>query len=73
MHEFPELCIFAYDTARPVGVIICRLDRRKTGILRGYIGMLTVDKSYRHKGIGASFTHTHKRAHPSGNHLALID
>ncbi|CAG5107530.1 Oidioi.mRNA.OKI2018_I69.chr1.g3371.t1.cds [Oikopleura dioica] len=35
-----------------IGAIVCKLDRHKNIIRRGYIAMLAVDKRYRKRGIG---------------------
>ncbi|KAJ2722351.1 N-alpha-acetyltransferase 30 [Coemansia sp. Benny D115] len=52
--------------ARCVGVVICKMeehrrrgvdgyfDDEKTSLMRGYIGMVAVDKKYRKRGIGSS-------------------
>ncbi|EDQ85413.1 uncharacterized protein MONBRDRAFT_29305 [Monosiga brevicollis MX1] len=56
IRNWPQLCHLAYDGDRMVGVVICRLTHHKSGTLRGYIGMLAVDKDYRKRGIGSALT-----------------
>jgi len=40
------------DGDRCVGAIVCKLDRHKGCMRRGYIAMLAVDHEYRKLGIG---------------------
>ena len=44
----------AVDGERCVGAIVCKLDRHKGCMRRGYIAMLAVDDEYRRLGIGLS-------------------
>ena len=42
----------AYDTDdNPVGVVVCKQERHKSGLMRGYIAMLSIRKSHRRMGI----------------------
>ena len=50
LHQWPRLCICAYDNDRMIGTIVCKAEVER-GIMRGYIAMLTVDEAYRKKGI----------------------
>lgn len=43
---------FKADHVDPVGVIICKMDKHRGKLLRGYIAMLVVEKEERGKGIG---------------------
>jgi len=47
----------AVDGDRCVGAIVCKLDRHKGCMRRGYIAMLAVDHEYRKLGIGLSRCH----------------
>ncbi|KAJ9084540.1 N-alpha-acetyltransferase 30 [Entomophthora muscae] len=53
---WPELSFLAKDcTGKIIGAVVSKLDQHRGGPrLRGYIAMLAVDKSYRHRGIGSS-------------------
>ena len=42
----------AVDGDRCVGAIVCKLDKHKGSVRRGYIAMLAVDHDYRKLGIG---------------------
>jgi len=44
----------AVDGDRCIGAIVCKLDRHKGCMRRGYIAMLAVDHEYRKLGIGLS-------------------
>jgi len=44
----------AMDGDRCIGAIVCKLDRHKGCMRRGYIAMLAVDHEYRKQGIGMS-------------------
>ncbi|CAG0920791.1 unnamed protein product [Notodromas monacha] len=54
IHNWPKLCFLAVDGSRCVGAIVCKLDLHKHLVSRGYIAMLTVDKSYRKQRIGTT-------------------
>jgi N-alpha-acetyltransferase 30 len=56
---WPQLCHFCYVADKPVGVVVCKIDKRKNGKRRGYLGMIVVLKDYRRYGIGASFPLLH--------------
>jgi len=45
----------AMDGDTCIGAIVCKLDRHKGCMRRGYIAMLAVDHEYRKLGIGLSF------------------
>jgi len=56
LHNWPNLCVFAYIGDDPVGVVVCKIDEEPDGsgaATRGYIGMLAVDTSRRRHGIGS--------------------
>lgn len=55
LNQWPELCELAHNSeGELIGVIVCKVDKHKSGKNRGYIGMLAVDKRYRNRGIGSS-------------------
>lgn len=55
LSQWPFLCHLAIsDTDEAFGCIIGKMDRHRNGRMRGYIGMLTVKKEYRHLGVGMS-------------------
>ena len=49
---WPQLCHFCYVDGEPVGVVVCKIDRHKSGTLRGYLGMIVVKNEHRKRGIG---------------------
>jgi len=54
LNNWPELCFLAMSSAREcVGVIVCKLDQHRE-MLRGYIGMLVVDKRARKAKLGSA-------------------
>ncbi|KHJ90424.1 acetyltransferase, GNAT family [Oesophagostomum dentatum] len=54
IHNWPELCLLAYDTASKtyVGAVVCKLDRNAEGRRKGYLAMLAIDESCRRLGLG---------------------
>ncbi|PIO75744.1 acetyltransferase, GNAT family [Teladorsagia circumcincta] len=54
IHNWPELCVLAYDTATDsyVGAVVCKLDRNAEGRRKGYLAMLAIDELYRKLGLG---------------------
>ncbi|EDV38901.1 uncharacterized protein Dana_GF25035 [Drosophila ananassae] len=52
VYNWPDLCLFAMDGDRYVGVIVSKLDMTLPGVPQGYIAMLAVDEAYRKQGIG---------------------
>ena len=54
LRNWPYLCQLAFlpETQECFGCIIGKMDRHRNGLMRGYIGMLTVKKKYRHLGVG---------------------
>lgn len=61
LNNWPHLCFIAkigvdkFDGSdvnnEPAGAIVCKLDRHKSGLMRGYIAMLVVEARYRKRGI----------------------
>ncbi|KAL2868346.1 peptide alpha-N-acetyltransferase MAK3 [Aspergillus lucknowensis] len=60
LYQWGDLCFMAFDndpldpdpdSARMVGVVVCKLEPHRGGPLRGYIAMLAVKEEYRGKGI----------------------
>ena len=51
-------CIQAYpsQSSDPVGVVVCKQSMHRDVTNRGYIAMLSVHKSWRKRGIGASLS-----------------
>jgi len=65
LHNWPELTILALLDNKPVGCIVCKVDKDKEPPIEGepipehgYIGMLTVDKTLRRSGIGSKLVNT---------------
>ncbi|KAH8303766.1 hypothetical protein KR018_001539, partial [Drosophila ironensis] len=52
VYNWPDLCFFAKDGDRYVGVIVCKVEMSVEMVLEGYIAMLAVDVAYRKRGIG---------------------
>jgi peptide alpha-N-acetyltransferase len=58
VHNWPNLSICVYaknketNERKMIGTIVCKADT-EFGYMAGYIAMLTVDKEYRHFGIGS--------------------
>ena len=46
------LTLQAHSDSKCVGAIVCKLDKHRGAIQRGYIAMLAVDKDFRKKKIG---------------------
>ncbi|TIA73774.1 hypothetical protein E3P81_01592 [Wallemia ichthyophaga] len=65
VHTWPQLTFLAHDhttaqsqtqslaqnSALAVGVVVCKQERHKSGLMRGYIAMLSVRTDYRKRGI----------------------
>lgn len=49
---WPKLCYMAMAEGRCVGVVVCKLDRHREQLMRGYIAMLVVDKPFRKRQLG---------------------
>ncbi|XP_016993854.2 uncharacterized protein Naa30B [Drosophila takahashii] len=56
VYNWPDLCFFALDGDRYVGVIVCKLETTIEGAQIGYIAMLAVDVEYRKRGIGRALS-----------------
>jgi peptide alpha-N-acetyltransferase len=67
IYNWPDLCVLAYvdDAGKRgggksdgddgmVAVIVCKAEPHRLGAMRGYLGMLAVDKAFRKRGIGSS-------------------
>merc|ERR1712178_178359 len=54
INNWPSLCILALIGERCVGVVVNKLERHRSGTLRGYIAMLAVDKEMRKMKIGTT-------------------
>lgn len=54
LNNWPELCFMAIDrpTSQCVGVIVCKLEKHRE-MMRGYVGMLVVDKRARKLRLGS--------------------
>ncbi|KAH8379360.1 hypothetical protein KR009_004355, partial [Drosophila setifemur] len=52
VYNWPDLCFFALDGDRYIGVVVCKLEMGISGMQQGYIAMLAVDVEYRKRGIG---------------------
>ena len=55
---WPDLCEMCFDEDTLIGVVLCKIDRHKSGTLRAYIGMLAVEKAFRHRGIAMKLVET---------------
>ncbi|KIO27811.1 hypothetical protein M407DRAFT_188718 [Tulasnella calospora MUT 4182] len=55
LNQWPHLAYIAYTdhSTKPVGVIVSKQEIHKSGVNRGYIAMLSVDKRFRKRGIGS--------------------
>ena len=54
VNRWPQLCEMVHNEAQElVGVVVCKIDKHKSGRMRGYIGMLAVDPRYRKRGIAS--------------------
>ncbi|KDO32434.1 hypothetical protein SPRG_02910 [Saprolegnia parasitica CBS 223.65] len=53
LYSWPELCVLARSEGVIVGAIVCRLEETQ-GVIKGYIAMLAVEKSFRKHGIGSA-------------------
>lgn len=55
LNQWPHLAYIAYTdlSTKPVGVIVSKQEVHKSGVNRGYIAMLSVDKRFRKRGIGS--------------------
>ncbi|CDO92561.1 unnamed protein product [Kluyveromyces dobzhanskii CBS 2104] len=53
LNQWPDLTYLAWDEGvdKPIGCIVCKSDLHNGVRLRGYIGMLAVEKQYRGQGI----------------------
>lgn len=52
LNQWPNLCFVAKNSSNDlIGVVICKLEPHRNVRIRGYIGMLAVQKEYRGKGI----------------------
>lgn len=54
LRQWPYLCYLAVDPTNDhcFGCVVAKMDVHRDRTLRGYIGMLTVEKEYRHLGVG---------------------
>jgi peptide alpha-N-acetyltransferase len=56
LNTWPHLCLLAIDTSaenKIIGVIVNKKEVHRNRTQRGYIGMLAVAESYRHRGIAS--------------------
>jgi len=51
LYQWGELCYMALDSTSLIGVVVCKLERHRSGTFRGYIAMLAVQEAHRGKGI----------------------
>jgi peptide alpha-N-acetyltransferase len=55
VNRWPQLCEMAHNSQNElVGVVVCKIDKHRSGRMRGYIGMLAVDDRYRKRGIAST-------------------
>ncbi|KAF8584432.1 acyl-CoA N-acyltransferase [Ramaria rubella] len=64
LHQWPHLSFLAFDStsSSPVGAIVCKQSRHRNGKDRGYIGMLSVQKKWRKRGIARTLVNLSVRA-----------
>ncbi|KAI8854079.1 acyl-CoA N-acyltransferase [Chytridium lagenaria] len=53
LHSWPDLCYLAMAGEACIGVIICKMEKHRETVMRGYIAMLAVSTQYRKRGIGS--------------------
>lgn len=62
LNQWPELVFLAFDNEseidEPIGCIICKSEIHRSSRMRGYIGMIAVDSSYRRQGIAKKLVET---------------
>ncbi|KAK9805322.1 hypothetical protein WJX73_001730 [Symbiochloris irregularis] len=51
LHTWPKLCFLAFHKQHCFGTVVCKLEPHQE-LMRGYIAMLVVEKSFRGLGIG---------------------
>lgn len=63
------------DSSGPIGVIVCKQSMHRDTSNRGYIAMLSVNKNWRKRGIGASpfITSFHKLTADREGPLQFLD
>ena len=55
VNRWPQLCEMVHNSSNElVGVVVCKIDKHRSGRMRGYIGMLAVDERYRKRGIAST-------------------
>ena len=59
VNRWPQLCEMVHnESGELVGVVVCKIDKHKSGRMRVYIGMLAVDPRYRKRGIASRLVNT---------------
>lgn len=59
VNPWPQLCELCFSPEGClIGVVVCKVDRHKSGTTRGYIGMLAVDKEWRKLRIATTLVET---------------
>lgn len=66
LHNWPSLCWIAYEGDKPFGTVVCKMEVHRGKLMRGYVAMLVVDKSFRGKGAGAAIAPACKRSSMHG-------
>lgn len=70
----PELCFIVYDGDKCIGGVMSKVDPNKNGRMRGYIGMLVVDSSYRGQRLGSQLVRlTVKSMYLQGIDICLLE
>lgn len=56
LNNWPSLCFNCKEkkTGKIIGTVVGKIQHHKKGSMRGYIGMLAVDKGFRGRGIGTT-------------------
>ena len=59
VNPWPQLCELCFSPdGSLIGVVVCKVDRHKSGKTRGYIGMLAVEKEWRKLKIATTLVET---------------
>jgi hypothetical protein len=53
LRTWPHLCFMAFDGEHCFATVVAKMDVHRERSVRGYIGMLVVEKAYRYLGVGA--------------------
>lgn len=57
LYSWPHLCWLVFNRSHCFGCVLAKMEVHRGKALRGYIGMLTVEKQYRYLGVGSHLVH----------------